>query len=91
MSYEQLENLMSEIGFDYGQSLIVYSFACYLIKCNEDIKYHFLAQSVLCGPLCYIEGAYETALYHNKTILNVEENNIRGDNDLFILNYFFEY
>lgn len=85
-SYKELDDLLMIMGFDYGQSLIVYSFVCYLIKCNEDIKYHFLAQSVLCGPLCHIEGAYETALYHNKTILNIEDNNIRAKEMMLFYN-----
>lgn len=78
LSYDDLENLLLNIGYDYGQSIIVYAFVCYLIEQENNTELHFIAQSVLCGPLSYIEGAYVLALYHNKIILNVDKNNIKA-------------
>ena len=76
--YRQLDELLSKIGFDYGQSLVVYAFAEYLIKQDECIDYHFIAQSILCGALCHIEGAYNVALYHNYRILELDKNNLQA-------------
>ena len=77
LSYQQLEELLSEIGFDY-ESLQVYAFVEYLIKKNEKIEYHFIVQSILCGPLCHIRGSYNIALYHNYRVLELDKNNLQA-------------
>ena len=78
ISYDELERLLLKIGYDYGQSIIIYAFICYLIKQIECIEYHFIAESILCNPLCHLEGAYNTALCHNKRILEIEKQNIKA-------------
>ncbi len=78
MPCDKLENLLLKIGFDNGQSIVVYAFVCYLIGQKNATDFHFIAQSVLCGPLCYIEGSYNLALCHNKLILDADKENIKS-------------
>lgn len=78
MPCDKLENPLLKIGFDNGQSIVVYAFVCYLIGQKNATDFHFIAQSVLCGPLCYIEGSYNLALCHNKLILDADKENIKA-------------
>ncbi len=78
MKYTELENLLLSIGYDNGQSIVIYAFICYLIEQENKIELHFIAQSILCGPLCYIEGAYTLALYHNKIVLSIDKDNVKA-------------
>lgn len=75
LTYEELDNLLAWLAYD-TQTIIIYAFICYLITLNDCIGYHNIAQGLMCHPLCYIDGAYETALYHNKKILEIDPNNI---------------
>lgn len=79
LPYDDIERLLLKIGFDYEQNLTLYAFICHLIKKHECIEYHMIAQSILCGPLCHIDGAYRTALYHNRTVLDIDKNNLNGN------------
>ena len=75
MQYKELSNEVIGLGFDV-QNIMVYAFACYLITQNDCIDYHYLAFEIMCHPLCFIDGAYSVALYHNKRVLEIEPDNI---------------
>lgn len=42
------------------------------------LTFILLPNPFLCGPLCYIEGSYNLALYHNKLILDADKDNIKA-------------
>lgn len=59
------------------ESMIVYSFLCYLLTTENNIKtYHDIAISVLINALNFFEGAYATAFYHAKLLCDLEPQNI---------------
>ncbi|HDR8424421.1 TPA: hypothetical protein QC296_005863, partial [Bacillus cereus] len=53
-----------------------YSFINYLLMKKESSDLHDLAFDLLVNPLCHIEGAYHSALYHAKKSVELtkEEN-----------------
>lgn len=71
VEFKVVDNFLSRIGFDTG-SLTIYAFICYMIRCSKCVDYHFIAQSIMCGALDHLEGAYETGLHHNLEILKAE-------------------
>ncbi|MFB6433773.1 hypothetical protein [Bacillus thuringiensis] len=59
-----------------NSSITKYSFINYLLMKKESSDLHDLAFDLLVNPLCHIEGAYHSALYHaEKSVeLTKEEN-----------------
>ncbi|HDR4604074.1 MULTISPECIES: hypothetical protein [Bacillus] len=49
-----------------NSSITKYSFINYLLMKKESSDLHDLAFDLLVNPLCHIEGAYHSALYHAK-------------------------
>lgn len=76
-SPDEFEDLLLGVAYD-TQSITVYAFVCYLIELNDCIEYHNIAQTLMANPLCFIEGAYVTALYHNRSILKMNSENINA-------------
>lgn len=85
MTFKEFDDLLTDIAYD-SQSVIIYAFICYLISINNCVEYHNVAQSIMCNPLCFIDGAYETALYHNRVILEAEPNNVNANLMLLFYN-----
>ncbi|WP_404445897.1 hypothetical protein LG307_20295 [Sutcliffiella horikoshii] len=56
------ENLL-EISFN-NENLSNYTFVIYLLSQENHERLHDLAYILLSQPLCHVEGAYTSALYH---------------------------
>jgi hypothetical protein len=80
------DKLLTDISYEM-ESIAVYSFICYLINETSDSSLHELAVNILIHTLNYIEGAYSSALYHAKKLLELEPNSI-GNKELIL--FFFD-
>ncbi|RFA31963.1 hypothetical protein CAI16_19450 [Virgibacillus dokdonensis] len=56
---------MIDIAF-HNSSITNYTFVMSLIIEDEKVEFHGIAFDMLVNPLCHIDGAYYTALYHAK-------------------------
>lgn len=66
IDFSVLSDLLHELAYDSGD-LICYTFVNFLIYSQgESSNLHHLASSLLSHPLCYIEGAYKSALLHSR-------------------------
>ncbi|WP_409304191.1 hypothetical protein [Peribacillus sp. SCS-155] len=72
MPHEDLSEHIIEAAFDRG-SLIFYTFVCHMITKYEDFKLHDLAFVLLASPLCHLEGAYFSALFHARKSVELTE------------------
>lgn len=54
------------------ESICIYSFIRYMISKSNSPVWIELAVDVLVYPLCYVEGAYSTALFHARELLKLE-------------------
>ncbi|WP_220349917.1 hypothetical protein, partial [Virgibacillus dokdonensis] len=54
-----------DIAF-HNSSITNYTFVMSLIIEDEKVEFHGIAFDMLVNPLCHIDGAYYTALYHAK-------------------------
>ncbi|CUB42059.1 MULTISPECIES: hypothetical protein [Bacillus] len=73
--FEEAEKLFKNNSFkDFSEEILYvtyenssitnYNFINYLLKKKESSDLHDLAFDLLVNPLCHIEGAYHSALYH---------------------------
>ncbi|SHH70584.1 hypothetical protein [Virgibacillus chiguensis] len=65
LSYEELDATLTDIAF-HNSSITNYAFVMSLIIEDEKVELHGIAFDMLVNPLCHIDGAYYTALYHAK-------------------------
>ncbi|MGE6541459.1 hypothetical protein [Bacillus luti] len=85
--FEEAETLFKNNNFkDFSEEMLYvtyenssitnYSFINYLLLKKESSDLHDLAFNLLVNPLCHIEGAYHSALYHAKRSVELtkEEN-----------------
>ncbi|MGX5481051.1 hypothetical protein ACWKTG_26420 [Bacillus thuringiensis] len=85
--FEEAEKLFKNTNFEEfseeilyvtyeNSSITKYSFINYLLMKKESSDLHDLAFDLLVNPLCHIEGAYHSALYHAKKSVELtkEEN-----------------
>ena len=79
-NYDSAELLYREMSFDTFSSTMIagafdqpsfsyYTFLASLLIKQEEVRIHHLAVELLILPLCHIEGAYFSALYHVRKIL----------------------
>lgn len=86
-NFEEVEKLFENNNFEEfseeilyvtyeNSSITKYSFINYLLMKKESSDLHDLAFDLLVNPLCHIEGAYHSALYHAKKSVELtkEEN-----------------
>ncbi|HGH7180263.1 TPA: hypothetical protein ACJMKL_002443 [Bacillus luti] len=74
-SFEDFSEEMLYVTYE-NSSITNYSFINYLLLKKESSDLHDLAFDLLVNPLCHIEGAYHSALYHAKRSVELtkEEN-----------------
>ncbi|WP_121639510.1 hypothetical protein [Virgibacillus sp. Bac330] len=65
LSIEELDATLTDIAF-HNSSITNYAFVMSLIIEDEKVELHGIAFDMLVNPLCHIDGAYYTALYHAK-------------------------
>ncbi len=75
MEFKFFEDLLMSLSFE-NKNIVFYSFVCLLLMKKECVNLHYLASSLLTGPLCYFEGAYYSAFIHFKRAIEMEPNNI---------------
>ncbi|MEF2245385.1 hypothetical protein V1L65_10555 [Paenibacillus sp. IITD108] len=71
----ELESLVLEISYEMS-NIVVYSFICKLIAEKESVDLHSLAATVMINPLSFIEGAYETSLYHVRRAIELDSSDV---------------
>ena len=70
-----------------NESIANYSFLNYLLIREETNNLHDLAFSLLVNPLCHLEGAYNSALYHARRSVELTEGqNVGSLENLLFLN-----
>ena len=77
MQCEELNNELLALAFDV-QNILVYAFTCHLITKNNCADYHHFAARIMSHPLCFIEDAYDVALYHIKRVLEIAPEDIEA-------------
>ncbi|PSL40885.1 hypothetical protein B0H99_10317 [Planomicrobium soli] len=85
-SFKSFSHELLSTAFD-NESLANYSFLAMLLLEGEDEKLHDLAYLVLSQPLCHIEGAYASALYHAQRAVELTDfKNVKRLENLLFLN-----
>lgn len=64
-----------KISYDTG-NIITYTFINSILYTNETAELHYCASELLCMPLCHIEGAYESALFHARKAIELDPEDI---------------
>ncbi|MGN5652312.1 hypothetical protein [Bacillus sp. Brlt_9] len=74
-NFEQFSEEILYVTYE-NSSITKYSFINYLLMKKESSDLHDLSFDLLVNPLCHIEGAYYSALYHAKKSVELtkEEN-----------------
>ena len=72
---EVFQESLLDITFD-NKNLVAYSLICMLLIKNETAQFHCFAAELLIHPLCIIEGAYASALYHVKKAIELDPGDI---------------
>ena len=75
VGYEEVRGIFQEIAFD-NRDLIPYTCVCMLLIKRETAQLHYLAAEMLALPLCHIEGAYVSALYHARKAVALDPEDI---------------
>ncbi|MGG0291901.1 hypothetical protein ABEY30_01050 [Bacillus pacificus] len=75
-NFEKFSEEMLYVTYE-NSSITNYSFINYLLTKKESSELHDLAFDLLVNPLCHIEGAYHSALYHaTKSVDLTKEENV---------------
>jgi len=85
MQCKELNNELLALAFDV-QNILIYAFVCHLINKNNCADYHHFAAGIMSHPLCFIDGAYEVALYHTKRVLEIAPEDIEAMEMLLFFN-----
>ncbi|WP_235000490.1 hypothetical protein [Virgibacillus dakarensis] len=86
LSFDVFSEEILEITYE-NESIANYSFINFLINKRESNELHDLAFDLLVNPLCHIEGAYNSALYHAKqSVMLTAEKEIGSLENLLFLN-----
>ncbi|MFM1655114.1 hypothetical protein ACI7RC_23915 [Brevibacillus sp. B_LB10_24] len=76
IDFSVLSDLLHELAYETGD-LVCYTFVNFLIYSQgESSDLHHLASSLLSHPLCYIEGAYRSALLHSRRALELSPEDV---------------
>lgn len=80
-----INNTIMTIAYDI-ESICIYSFVQYMIQTTKKIEWIKLAINIMLNPLCFIEGAYSTALFHSRQLLEYNNNVENLERILFFYN-----
>lgn len=58
------------------KNLTTYGFIIYKLLFNEKAVWHYLAAELFLAPLCYIDGAYALGVFHARSAIELEPQNI---------------
>ncbi|PAF08933.1 hypothetical protein CHH65_12935 [Shouchella clausii] len=85
LSFEGFLNELLQLAYD-DESILQYAFVNGWLVQKETYDLHLLAINLLFNPLCHIEGAYRSSLYHVKRCLVLSNNKdlISLENLLFL-------
>ena len=78
---DTLEQILFDIGCN-EEDISAYTFVCFLINNFESAEYHLLASKLLNKAFFYLNGAYQSSLYHMKRAIELDSNNIELKEDL---------
>ena len=68
------------------EGINVYGFIAYMTREPENVEWIKLAVDIMLNPLCFIEGAYSTALFHARELLSTDRNVENLERILFFYN-----
>lgn len=74
LDFETVKGILLEIAFE-TESLLVLTFAHYLLQKCRDARFHLLIAELLVTAFSHFEGAYRSAFYHAKQA----DQNMKGD------------
>jgi hypothetical protein len=85
--FDGLKNLLTENDIDSWsedlvdvvydtKNLLAYTFVCMTLMKKESSRLHCLAAALLSHSLCYINGAYASALYHVRKAIELDPNDV---------------
>lgn len=81
--YHEAENLMltiplnaqrdiiMDLAYD-TESIAIYGFLRYMLEKNKTKYLLEMTIDVMINPLCFVEGAYEVALFHTRELLKID-------------------
>lgn len=72
---ELIRELLIELCYE-TENIIVYSFLYNMLCKNESAAVHYIASELLSMPLCHVEGAYNSALFHGRRAIELDPHNI---------------
>lgn len=71
----ELREFLIELCYE-TENIIIYSFICNIISKKERAELHFIASEILSMPLCHINGAYNSSLFHARKAIELDPYNI---------------
>jgi len=70
----QYRDFIMKRGFE-KPSIALYSYICFILYNNETAEKHFFTARLLAHPLCVLEGAYSSALFHMRRAIELDPEN----------------
>ena len=75
IDYEALRVILFNIG-DEEKSICAYTFVVFLLLQHESVQYHTLAAEMIMHNFPYIEGSYQTGLFHARRSIELNPEDI---------------
>ena len=85
LNQNEQKDLIMSLAYD-TESISVYSFLRYMSEKNRTQFWLELIIDVMINPLCFIEGAYSTALFHTRELLKMNSSVTSMERILFFYN-----
>ena len=85
LNQNEQKDLIMSLAYD-TESISVYSFLRYMSEKNRTQFWLELIIDVMINPLCFIEGAYSTALFHTRELLKINSSVTNMERILFFYN-----
>lgn len=75
-SDSEKEEVIRSLAFE-ADDMLIYLFVEYVNNKEERVLYHELAFDILAHVLCFVEGAYQMAFFHNKKLVMLQPDSIK--------------